>query len=86
MKTTIGIKKQTAELKRKEHNAIIKFLKNNEIELTNFVIDYNKKYINSQIVYSTYRYKLNSATLTKEEMKNTNELISLIKSDLKIRS
>jgi len=82
MNTQIAKRLKTTEMRRKETNAVIHFIKENRITLGDFVKEFNSKNKKLKLPVSTFRYKLRSATFTNEELKAVSSLVELIKQDL----
>lgn len=82
MKTDIAKKRIKADERRKQHNAIIKIIKDNGIELTEFHKEYVKSYPDTKLSYFNLRYKINSASLTTAEYNNVVELLDIIVKEL----
>lgn len=75
-------KTQSSNERRLTTNSIIKFLKKHKIDYREFYKEYIRMY-KSDLKEPTFRYKLNSATFTEEELNNCKTLIKAIQEDLK---
>ena len=85
MTTATARRRKEKELLANRHFDLISFLFNHKVSLKDFVEDFNSKFgdVCGVVAYSKFRYRLHTNTLTQEQLANAEELVKILKKELK---